>query len=98
MRLQDEIRQWQMDTFGDDQTDMAVYEKLQDELQELGSSLYYMDHEELKFELADMGILLMGLASKYKIDFIGAVKEKLNINRKRIYAKDLSGAYQHLEL
>lgn len=96
--LQNQIAEWQNETFGDSKDrPVAILTHLKREIEELEKSVIVTkDKKETSTELADCAILLVGLAEAFNIDLETAINEKMKVNRKRKWKKpDRQGVIEH---
>ena len=94
--LQREVSDWADATFPD-RTLESIIGKFREEYQELMDSLRDTGAID-RLELADVLILALDAATKAGIDVISAVKEKIRINRGRVWVVDpTTGLMRHVE-
>lgn len=95
MELQNEVNEWQKETFGNAQTVGGILNHLAKELSELYASPSLENEIE---ECADMVILLMGYAGIKHFDLLKEVKVKLEVNKRRTWNKpDYDGVISHVK-
>lgn len=86
--IQREVASWV--TFAlPDATFVSHTQKLRDELQEFEANPSSTD------ELADIGIVLLALMSRMGVDFDSALRQKMEVNRRRSWHRKGDGTYQH---
>lgn len=111
-RLMFEIREWSDNTFGNGQRNPAIVYHLKKEVDELIEAINECNKEvdhvrfptaeihNLKMEYADCMMLLLDAISHSDFSahcIFKAVKEKLEINKKRTWGKpDANGVIEHL--
>lgn len=94
--LQQQVTAWQDATFP--KTDVRSYvKKLVHEVDELESSIHLGHFVKTVEELADVQIVLWGLANKLGINLDAAVEDKHRINQQRKWERMKDGTYQHVE-
>ena len=96
MTIQQEIRSWQEITFGEAQTPLSVCHKMEEEIVELESEVYYLDFEAARKEAADVGILLFGLSEQLGFDLLDAIQEKFIEVKNRKWQQQADGGFQHV--
>lgn len=90
-QLQKDIHEWACDTF-EKQTVAAKLEHLKREIVEL------IENPSDRLEMADVQILLMGVASLQGVDLMDATLEKFEIVKKRKWgAPDEFGVVHHVK-
>lgn len=89
-----DIQAWQRETFPDATlTDYNM--KIMEEIDELTSAIF-MGHSP-DMEIADIAIVLIGLAQSADVDLLAAIRAKFEINQARTWTKDENGNYHHLD-
>lgn len=105
-KLQKQIADWQRKTFGKNTAHISGMTKhLLKEVIEIREATLDIDTqsknpieyvEKIQNELADVIILTAGLADAYGIDLEDAVKDKMNVNKKRKWKQpDQDGVIEH---
>lgn len=94
-KLQKDISKWQRETFGSNwKHAYGLFHHLREEVGEVGKAYY--DLKKLPEELADCVILLIGIADAYDINLEKAVKDKMKLNKKRVWHKpNKKGVIKH---
>lgn len=97
-QLQKKIREWQTRTFGPSSGHVwGLLKHFQSEASELRYAIFTRRKNEIREELADCVILLVGLADAHNIDLDAAVKAKMKKNEKRKWKKpDKNGVIEHV--
>lgn len=96
-KLQANIQHWQKKTFPNSDS-AAKYNHLIKETLELKEALINKDHKNIREELADCMILLIGIAGCNNIDITEAASEKMEINKNRKWGiPDKNGVVLHLK-
>lgn len=96
------VNAWQRATFGDgSMTPLKQYARLAKELSETLTMLAnktetQLEHAALAAELADLQVVLWGLADACKVDLRAATNAKMKVNRARAWAKAAEGDFQHV--
>lgn len=91
------IYSWQLNTFGNGATDLAIAKRAAKEMAELveklesGAPLF-----EVLVEAADVDITLVQLFGKYGMSKAAFVDHKMGINRNRVWARTADGCSQHV--
>jgi NTP pyrophosphatase (non-canonical NTP hydrolase) len=100
--LQCRIGDWQQRAFGQNSGDpeaiKATRTKLVQEIGELDVALSVEDYfpgPQVCDEIADCGVLLLGLADKLRIDLHEQIERKMEINRARSWRQNDDGTFQH---
>lgn len=89
-----DIQKWQRETFPDATlTDYNM--KIMEEIDELTSAIFMAHSPDM--EIADIAIVLIGLAQSADVDLLAAIRAKFEINQARTWAKDENGNYHHLD-
>lgn len=105
-KLQQLVSKWQNKTFGSNWTHAnGIYNHLKKEIEELGRASKVLAYGnktnaniELKKELADCQILLIGLADAFGVNLEKAVKDKMKENKQRKWNQpDKDGVIQHIK-
>ena len=99
--VQHQIGVWQERTFGAGPEGVrGQANKLRKEADELALALFRADYKatpETVDELADMGILLLGLAHRLGADLATGMRDKMRVNYKRQWGPAApDGTFQHL--
>ncbi len=95
METQRSIFDWQLETFGPPKL-MRSATRINEEVAELLVHMSLDDYMKIPGELADIAILITGLAAAMWIDLQGEVDKKMAINRKRRWGPVIGGHAQHL--
>lgn len=93
--LQQHVTEWHDATFPKMEV-QSYMQKLKSEVQELDAAIQY-DYTLTVGELADVQIVLWGLAHKLGINLDAAVEDKHRINQQRKWERMKDGTYQHME-
>lgn len=93
--LQQHVTEWQDATFPKMEV-QSYMQKLKSEVQELDAAIQY-DYTLTVGELADVQIVLWGLAHKLGINLDAAVEDKHRINQQRKWERMKDETYQHME-
>ncbi len=100
--LQDFIGNWQARVFGQHRGDwkaiQATFRKFQKEIDELDIAIgndNYTATPRVVDEIADAGVLLLGLCDKLDINLQRAIENKMKINVKRTWMRQPDNTFQH---
>jgi NTP pyrophosphatase (non-canonical NTP hydrolase) len=101
LKLQEDIKEWSNQTFGDEHRRLPISKHLKEEVDEIIQitqhadthgyntiSEYAQAESALKMQVADCLILIMDLLSKYGYtmeEAFLAVKEKMRVNKNRVW-------------
>lgn len=92
------INAWADATFPGRKPKAALTKLVMEEIPELLTHLKEKGPEGIGGELADCFILLMDLAVIWKVDLPSAIRDKMEINERRMWRKDEIGHYHHVSL
>lgn len=98
-----DIGLWQKRTFGERDLTRGTVNKLKTEAEELALALFTNDYVpdeagKVRDEIADVGILLFGLAAHLGVDLGAAMADKMDRNRERKWGeRQGDGSFQHVE-
>lgn len=96
--LQERVGKWSLATFGPGIRLKEHVEHMRRELIELQATLG-MDREAAENEMADVYILLMGLANRVGVDLeVAAEKKFKEVQRRKWKAPDADGVVEHVKL
>ena len=96
LRLQKQITDWAHKQFGDVPDDV-LYDKLEEEWDELQEALANHDKEGIAEEASDIVHLLFQICERADYDLIKTVRLKFSINQKREWKITDKGTAQHVE-
>lgn len=97
---QQTIGAWQVETFGRLPTPAVGFIRAESEMDELADAITHRkngDNTEIGRELADVSIVLMGMAEQFGIDLQAAIDEKMRVNRARRWIVTSDGTGQHVK-
>lgn len=94
---QQSIHKWQLETFGPSANIMRTATRANEEMAELLTSVSLQETNKIGAELADVFIVLCGLASPLGFDILEEVNKKMAINRKREWNFTNEGHGYHVE-
>jgi NTP pyrophosphatase (non-canonical NTP hydrolase) len=95
---QQTIEEWRRATFGPGGSNARLAARLNTEVAELIFALTEDDSNPQAIdEVADIGIVLMGLCSRFNVDFHQIIDQKMAINRRRQWLVDGTGHGHHIE-
>ena len=100
METQQTIKEWQESTFPDSTLggrSAKLKEEVAELIDELDRAAHIVNYDKSKtaLEMADVVIVLYGLANLLGIDLHEAINEKMSINRKRLWVFTEQGNYRH---
>jgi hypothetical protein len=95
-QVQAEITRWASEQFPHRTDYHAFYKLMMHEIPELAVHKKERGVGTIGTELADCFILLLDLASLWKVDIAHAIFEKMQINYDRVWEKDENGIMQHV--
>lgn len=93
---QKSVYQWQCETFGPTPNVMRTAARANEEMAELLSHLAIGDTDSVPSEIADIVIVLYGLASALSLDLMEEIDRKMAINRSRKWRITDEGHGYHL--
>ena len=83
--LQARVGAWHEKTFPNASSSI-VFDKLQEECEELRKAFYFESDDRIIEEMADVTLVLLALAQKLDHRLLEAVEVKFSINRERSFA------------
>lgn len=86
------IHSWANTTFPE-RTDNSMYLKMYSEIAEMIEA----DDAHVGGELADLMIMLLDFGKRKGLDLEHEIRQKMAINRERVWAKNKLGAYSHVK-
>lgn len=94
--VQKQAHEWEQETF--DHTDQNLLRKFKEEFEELCDELEHSGSAEcVADEMADVFIIMSMFAERFGVDILAAACQKMEINKKRKWAKDENGSYQRVK-
>jgi NTP pyrophosphatase (non-canonical NTP hydrolase) len=94
--VQAEITRWANEKFPHRTDHQAIYKLVVEEIPELMIHKKEEGNHRIGTELADCFILLLDLASMWRVDIGQAIQEKMEINYDRSWDMDVNGIHQHV--
>jgi len=91
------IREWQIDTFGAPTNSMRTATRLNEEVAELLVDMSLGNHAKVPDEMADIYVVLCGLAGELGVDIAAEVDKKMTINRARRWRITDEGHGYHIK-
>lgn len=94
---QESIEEWRLNTFGPSMSTMRIAARANEEMSELLRALSVDDgNPKAAVEIADVVIVLYGVATRLGVDLHAEVDKKMEINRARRWALDGTGHGYHV--
>ncbi len=92
------IYQWVRETFGEPRSNFQIFERAQEEFDEVNFALVNGSVPEIVVEeIADVVIVLSQIAERLGVDLADAIDRKMAINRAREWKTAGDGTGQHVE-
>ena len=97
IKLQEEVTQWADEVFPDRNIHTCIHKLTAEEFPEFLITIAHDDSVAARGEIADVLFLMFDIASFLNIDVEQAVREKLEINKKRKWQPTKAGVYKHVK-